>query len=186
MTLEEGQLVTLDLDDKSVSNTYILDTLEAGDKALIRHPAYDGWLKRVSVDRLDRVSATIKDSLERGIDFIQTGVDILSKDDAADLESILLYFINNKGLSNGLKKRLSDLMGKVAKLQLQDNITDAMRLVVDNQGLLDEFNNLWYHNYRKIFNGQQRVSSAKQRTTIFNMAGFVLAELATPTITREF
>jgi hypothetical protein len=52
-----------------------------------------------------------------------------------------------------------------------------MRYVTENNAVLDDFNRMWYTNFRDLFSGRKQLTSPKQRSAIFNIAGFVLAEL---------
>ena len=69
------------------------------------------------------------------------------------------------------------LGGFIAITKLQDDISNAMALISKNAAILDEFNAMWYNNFSGLFKRNQPITSKKQRQAIFNIAGFVLAEL---------
>ena len=58
-----------------------------------------------------------------------------------------------------------------------------MKFIVENQGLFDEFNAMWFNNFDGL--GKQPITSKKQRSSIFNMAGFLLAELNPTAVKRD-
>jgi hypothetical protein len=45
---------------------------------------------------------------------------------------------------------------------------------------------MWYRNFQGLFSGRQPITSKKQRASIFNITGFVMAELETPVATNGY
>ena len=80
---------------------------------------------------------------------------------------------------------MMEIKEKVKQLLQTVNIKDAMDIIVENEGALDEFNMMWYNNFSELFKGNQQITSKKQRGSIFNMAGFVLSQLHTPSIIKS-
>lgn len=177
--LIEGGIVTLSGLDPKASNTYILDTLEE-DTVILSHPLHERFLMRVLKNEVDRAAPTVKDSLERGLDYINNHRGYLSSDQFEDFEALCLSFIHTRKMSMGQKKLLSDIRGNIAKCELKDDIRKAVNVVNDNSGVLDSFNLMWYNNFHEFFTNGKRVRSPKQRDSIFNIAGFVLSEMQNP------
>lgn len=173
--LKEGEIVTVQLEDDSISNTFILSQL-VDDGAYLTHPLSPGiFIKKNQVD-LNKVSPTIKDSSERALNFLSKNKDILDYNGRNDLKSLCICFVVNRELTPKQKKILADLSGKVANIKFSGNVKKAMDYVVENEAVLDDFNRMWYNNFSKLFKGKQEISSAKQSGAIFNIAGFVLGE----------
>jgi hypothetical protein len=174
-----GDIVTITQKTVGVSNTFIVDADLGNGVILVRHPLAKECFLKVSENDLNKVSPNIKDSIERSLDFARINQKFLDKDSSEDLDSLCLTFIVRKSLTPRQKQILSNINGYLAK-QIIGSIKETMSLIKSNQGVLDEFNTMWFNNFRGIFSGQQQISSAKQETSIYNMAGFVLAELNNP------
>ena len=179
-TVEVDEVVTLDIGNPNASNTFIVDTIEADGTALLRHPLSEVCLKRVSISEINIVVPTLKDSYERCIDFANQHLGNLSADEKADLHSVSMYFVYYRKLTNRMKKTLSDVVGKVAAAQLTNDVSRAVALIIANEALLDPFNRMWYENFKELFENPKKVVSKKQQDSLFNMAGFILAETANP------
>jgi hypothetical protein len=74
----------------------------------------------------------------------------------------------------------------IASIKLNNDVKAAMDLVSANAAILDEFNAMWYRNFQGLFSGRQPITSKKQRASIFNITGFVMAELETPVATNGY
>jgi hypothetical protein len=183
MNIQKDSIVTADLGNSS-SNVFIVDTVEK-DSVLLSHPLAPGVLVRVSSDKVNKTSASIKDSIERGIDYANSNKKYLDYNTLADLEAVAIYFILKRKLTPRQKQTLANICGVVASVRFSNDIKEAMNFVSKNHLLLDEFNLMWFNNFKGIFTGQQIVSSKKQRSAIFNIAGYVLAELENPTVNRR-
>jgi hypothetical protein len=183
--IQKNSIVTVDLGlNNSTSNTFVVDTVEE-ESVLVTHPLACGLLMRVPKADIDTTSANLKDSLERGIDYANANRDILDYNSAADLDSLGIYFTLKRKLTPSQKHVLANIGGVIASAKFRDNIRDAMSFVVKNQTLLDDFNRMWFNNFKPIFNGQHPINSRKQRIVIFNIAGYILAELENPTANRR-
>lgn len=183
-TINTGEIVTLDFGDLPISNTYIVDSVE--DKTLLlSHPLSPDILIRVPKNSVNKVVAQVKDSSERMLDFVRSNSQYLGYRQKADLEALALYYVVHRKLSDNQKKTLSNMTGIIASIHFNNDIQLAMKYIQNHEGLLDDFNSLWYNNFSKLFTGEKRLKSSKQRAALFNIAGFVLAELATPSTSKN-
>lgn len=184
MTLKPGDVVTVKHDDGNTeaSNTYIIDGLLPNNDVLLMHPlSGPNVLIRVTPDKINIVAANIKDSSERALDFARKQTKYLDYNKAAEIEALALYYVVNRKLTSRQKNGLSAINGYIASIQFNQDIKQTISFVHKNKGLLDEFNFMWYSNFKNLFNGTQAITSLKQRQSIFNIAGFILSELENPT-----
>lgn len=181
--IKKGDVVTVKVEDPASSNTYLVYRV-IDDVALIHHPLSEKCLREVRIDELNQVSPTVKDSIERGLDFAKRNSNFLDYNTTADLEAISLYYVMTRKLTPRQKQILASICGTVASIKLNNNVQLAMEVVKDNSAVLDEYNGMWYRNFAGLFSGRQLITSKKQRSAIFNMAGFVMAELETPVTTK--
>lgn len=179
MTIEKNSIVTVDLGNSS-SNTFIVDSDE-GETALLTHPLAKGILIRVPKTRIDRSAANIKDSTERCIDYANANKAYLDYNTGEDLESVGIYFVLKRKLTPRQKQTLANICGIIASVKFNNDLREAMNFVTKHSSILDEFNAMWFNNFKGLFSGAQQVTSKKQRGAIFNIAGYVLAELENPT-----
>lgn len=184
MTLKTGDVVTVKHDDSNTeaSNTYIIDTVISDNELLLSHPlSGSNVLIRVTSDKINVVAANIKDSSERALDFARKNTKYLDYNKVAEIEALALYYVVNRKLTSKQKNGLSAINGYIASINFNQDIKQTINFVHKNKGLLDEFNLMWYNNFRNLFNGTQAITSIKQRQSIFNIAGFILSELENPT-----
>ena len=178
--IKKDDVVTVQFENVVSSNTYIVDTVEK-DSALLKHPLYDTCLLRYPLDTLNTVAPNVKDSTERSLDFARSNRKFLDYNTNADLDALCLYFVIKRKLTPRQKTILSNICGTIVSIKFNNDVKEAMNLITKNAGVLDDFNAMWYNNFSGLFSGKQPITSKKQRSAIFNMAGFVLAELETPT-----
>jgi hypothetical protein len=183
MSIGKDSIVTVDLNNQS-SNTFIVDTVEET-HYLLSHPLASGILIRVPKNKVNKTNANIKDSSERAIDYANGNREYLDYNTAADLESLAIFFTIKRKLTPRQKQTLASICGVIASVKFDNDLRDAMNFVTKNSSLLDEFNMMWYNNFKGLFSGQQMVTSKKQRSAIFNIAGYVLAEMENPTANRR-
>lgn len=174
-----GEVVTLRFDNKVSSNTYVVDRDE-GDTVLLKHPLFPACLVRAAKSDLDLVAPNIKDSTERSLDFANANQAYLDYNTLAEHEALCLYFVVRRKLTPRQKNVLSNICGAIAAIKLNDDVKAAMQLIKENEAILDEFNAMWYRNFNGLITGRQAITSPKQRSAIFNIAGFVMAELERP------
>lgn len=181
--LQIGDIVTLQFGKLKSSNTFLIKDL-GDDEALLYHPLAPNVYIKEDVNKLNLVSANLKDSTERSLDFVKQHIESLDHNSVADLEAMCLYFVIKRKLTPRQKRNLSQMCGKLASIIFNDDIKEAITFIKTNEGVLDDFNTMWYRNFRGLFSGKQPITSLKQRDSIFNMAGFTLAELETPKINK--
>lgn len=179
MTIEKNTIVTVNLGNSS-SNTFIVDTVEP-DHVLVTHPLSPNVLLRVHKNKVNTTSANVKDSSERCIDYSNANKSYLDFNTREDLEGLALYFAMKRTLTPRQKQVLARITGVIAAAKFRDNVRDAMNFITKNSSILDDFNTMWFNNFQGLFNGSQQITSEKQRDVIFNMAGYVLAEMENPT-----
>ena len=183
MNIQKNSIVTMELNNQS-SNTFIVDTVEE-DTVLLTHPLAGGILIRVPKDKVNTTNANIKDSSERAIDYANGNRQYLDYNTAADLESLAIFFTFKRKLTPRQKQTLASICGVIASVKFDNDLREAMNFVTKNASMLDEFNSMWYNNFKGLFSGHQMVTSKKQRSAIFNIAGYVLAEMENPTAKRR-
>lgn len=179
--MNKGDLVTIPLEENNTaSNTYIVHAV-LEDECILSHPLNPDVLIAKPKAILNSVAANMKDSTERSLNFAQKKSKYLDHNTIVDIESLTLYFIVNRKLSARQKSTLSNICGNLASIHFNGDLRSAMEYVTQNSALLDDFNSMWYNNFKGLFTGKQPVTSPKQRASIFNIAGFVLAELESQT-----
>jgi hypothetical protein len=179
-----GELVTIQLEETNkASNTYIVvghlvdGDGDVSDAVVLRHPLHKNCMIVKHIDDLNKVQANLKDSTERSLEFAMKFEDHLDHNTKADLEALRLCFVIHRNLTNGQKNHLSNICGTIASIYYHNDITMAMRSVTENSPVLDSYNMMWFMNFKDLFTGKKPIVSPKQRSSIFNIAGFVLAEL---------
>jgi hypothetical protein len=182
MSVNKDDIVTINMRSPA-SNTFIVDKVE-GETVLLTHPLAHGVLIRKHIKELNTVAANLKDSCERSIDFANLHRSAFDQNTLAELESLALYFFVNRKLTPIQKKSLANMCGIISRTHFEDNLKKAMEFITANSSILDEFNSMWYNNFLGLFSGRTYITSDKQRTAIFNIAGHVLAELGNPKIKK--
>ena len=181
--IKKDDIVTLKLENTTASNTFIVKSIDNG-KALLFHPLAPTVYIEEPLENLNTVAATLKDSSERNLDFARANSKFLDFNTNADLDALCLYFAVTRKLTPKQKGTLANMLGRVAAIKFDNDISAAMEYVKKNAGVLDDFNGMWYRNFRKLFSGKKLIVSSRQRDSIFNITGFVLAELETPTVQK--
>ena len=172
-------IVTISFDNLVSSNTFkVKDIIE--DEALLFHPLFPTVFVKKKLSECNLIAPNLKDSTERGLDFANSNKEYLDYNTIADLESLCLYFVIRRKLTPRQKFTLAKMCGTIASHKFNNDLAAAMAFIVKNEGVLDEFNRMWYGNFSGLFSGKQRITSKKQRAAIFNIAGFALAELEIP------
>lgn len=181
--LQVGDIVTLQFGKLKSSNTFLIKDID-NSEVLLYHPLVPDVYVKEALSKLNLVSANLKDSTERSLDFVKQHTDSLDHNAVADLEAMCMYFVVKRKLTPRQKRNLSQMCGKLASIIFNEDVKEAIAFVKLNEGVLDDFNTMWYRNFRGLFSGKQSITSLKQRDSIFNMTGFVLAELETPKIDK--
>lgn len=178
--LKAGSIVTINLENANASNTFIVHEVLSDGSVLLEHPLFNEIIVRHHKEDLNTVVANIKDSTEKCLDFAKNRSDFLDYNMKGDLDALCMYFIVKRQLTPRQKSTLSRICGVIAAIEFNDSLQDAMNFISKNEAMLDDFNRMWYNNFQGLFKGKQAITSNKQRASIFNMAGFVLAELTNP------
>lgn len=176
--LEKNTIVTLP-NEAGSSNTYIVDTDE-GLTVLLSHPLSGDLLLRRNKDQLNLVQSTLKDSTEKCLDYANTNSDYLDFNTNCDLDSLCAFFFVRRRLSPRQKQSLAQICGILASIKFNNDLVETMNFISKNQLSLDSFNLMWYNNFKGLFTGRQPITSKKQSNAIYNIAGYLLAELETP------
>ena len=183
MDIKPKDLVTVQL-DTDVSNTYIVHKIIDGE-ALLHHPLSPEVFILKPLEQLNKVAPNIKSSTERSLDFALYHSKYLDHNSFADLEALSLFYVVRKRLTPRQKNILSSMCGTIACIIMDNDIAKVSAYIKENHALFDDFNRMWYNNFQGLFNGSQPITSKKQRASIFNMAGFLMAELMNQTVTRD-
>jgi hypothetical protein len=183
--LSKGAVVTVRFENAVSSNTYIVEA-DDGDTVLLHHPLFPEALIRRPKSELDLVAPNVKDSIERSLDFVNKNSKYLDYNTLADHEALSMYFVIRRKLTPRQKNILSNICGLIASIKMNNDVKAAMELVTANAAVLDEFNAMWFRNFSGLFSGRQPITSKKQRAAIFNIAGFVMAELERPVATNGY
>ena len=181
--MHKGKIVTIDFKNQTVSNTYLVHKV-LEDTCLLTHPLFPECLIEKPTRLLDQVAPNIKDSTEKCLDFSTQNKKSLDHNSLGDLDALCAYFVVRRQLTPKQKQTLSCICGNIAEILFNDNIEETMRYVSANSSALDDFNRMWFNNFKGLFTGQQPITSKKQRSSIFNMAGFILAELSNPRVNK--
>jgi hypothetical protein len=161
------------------SNTFIVHRV-LEDIVQVKHPLYPAAILEFNIDELNKELPRIKDSSERSIDYANHHRSALSPVYCADLDALSLYFLVVRKLTPKQKGILAAICGEIATIKFNNELKAAMRFIQEHSVLLDDFNLMWYENFAALFSGNQPISSKKQKSAIFNMAGFLLSELHQP------
>ena len=181
---KKDEIVTIKLgENNNASNTYKVfghimdDAGDMTDAVILYHPLQQNCMIVKHSSELNKVQANVKDSDERALEFATKGQGDLDHNLRGDLEALRLYYVINRALTNHQKNQLASICGTLASIYFRGDITLAIRTVNDNKALLNPFNEMWFTNFKDLFSGKKPIVSPKQRTSIFNIAGFILAEL---------
>lgn len=177
--MKTQDLVTLRIED-SASNVFLVDTVETQtDTVLLTHPLSKKILIRANASDLNSVNANIKDSTERALDFANDNRKYLDFNTNKDIDGLCMFFVVERKLTPRQKQVLSSICGIIASVKFNNDVKKAMDFVTGNVSLLDDFNLMWFNNFKGLFTGRQPITSQKQRSSIFNIAGYIYAEQKT-------
>jgi hypothetical protein len=160
------------------SNVYAVH-LETENGVYLKHPLCPKVFIYEDKTELDKVPVVQKSSMERCLDFALSQQNLLDFHANLELKIMSLSFVVTKKWSNRQKKFLSMICGDIAKIHLQNSVYLALKIINDNSALLDDFNKYWYEHerYAPIFAGKTQFKTDREKGTIFNMAGFILAQI---------
>lgn len=177
-----GDIVTYDIVQNS-SNTFIVDAI-VDEIVYLTHPLNDECVLKTFHENVNEVAPVLKDDTERCLGFAKSNIEYLDFNSKGDLEAMCMFFVHKRRLTSKQKSALSNMCGIIASIEFNNDIQNAMNFIVKNEGVLDEFNRMWYNNFQGLFKGSQAITSKKQRASIFNIAGFALAQAQSPMATK--
>lgn len=139
----------------------------------------------VELDRLNLTFAEAQNNTLKCISYASINESILSVQDRESLDDIRIIYAIKARLTSFQMQKLSQLCGQIAEHHFKTDIKAAMKFIASSEALLDDFNRMWYYNFKKtLFTGDQLITSKKQRMSIFNIAGFAMAVSQNPIIEK--
>lgn len=176
--IKEGDLVTVTLNEyQVVSNTYVVVKKLEGE-CVLSHPLAPECLILKSDDQLNNNFPSMQNAMERCLFFAKKNREYLGHTMACDLDAMSYFFVIHKNFSPKQRQDLANICGKIASIVLGNNMTSAIIEIKQNKALLDEYNASLLNNVKRILDDPRNSSSKADRYTIFNMAGFILAQLS--------
>lgn len=175
----DKRLVTV-ANSNGESNVYYL-VKEVGAEVLLAHPLAPGILVSKNKKDIDLVVATQKTPYERCLEYLSTKKTLLDYDAEAVVNSICLHFVVHRKFTPRLKNLMARLGGIPASIEFQGNLQEAIDFVNKHNALFDDYNKRVYCNrtYMPIFTGMKAPADNRQLETVFNLTGFLLAQLYT-------
>lgn len=171
-----GDLVTVELDAYNVaSNTYHVVAKFEGSSVLSHPLAPDCFIVKLDSE-LNNTFPSMRSPVEQCLLFAKNNREKLGFTMAADLDALAYYFVVKKSFTAKQRHDLANICGKIASVVLGNNISAAVGEIKHNKVLLDEYNHSLYNSVKKVIADPLSLESKVQRYTIFNIAGFVLAQ----------
>lgn len=183
--LKLGDLVTLDNQGSQVNSNVVVVVGQYEGKYLVTHPMAQPYVMIKEESELNRTSPVPKSNTERCIDFLLKHKEYLNYEELSDIQAICYYFVANRKFTGKLIRTINHYCGKIAKIKLENSLPSAINLVMINKGILDEFNRSWFealsdYYYEKVDDrGRRKYPSPKHINSMFNQAGWVMAQLET-------
>lgn len=175
--IKEGDLVTISLNEyQIVSNTYVV-VVKLEDRCVLSHPLAPDCLLIKKDEDLNNNFPSMQNSMEKCLVFAKKNRECLGYTMASDLDALCYYFVIKKDFSPKQRQELANMCGKIASIVLGNNMTSAIVTIKQNKALLDEYNNTLLNNVKRILDDPRNSNTKAERYTIFNMAGFILAQL---------
>lgn len=173
--IKEGDVVTIIQDaTHQVSNTYVV-VKSFDELVLLRHPLAPDCLITKPVGEINIDMAVLKAPVEKCLDFAKSRQKDLGYTSLADLDALCYYYVVRKTITPKQRHELSLICGKLAAIELGHNLSLAADLVKRNMALLDEYMLMVYKHSKEVIDSPSKVKSKTERFTIFNLAGFILA-----------
>lgn len=178
--MEKKQLVTV-ANVNGESNVFVVEQELGDDKVLLNHPLSVNAFVIKNLNELDLVQAVQKSAYERCLEYVVQNKDFFDFERKAEINCLCVSFVVNRKFTDRLRNLLVRLVGVPAKIQFNNSAKAAIEFINKNKALLDDYHNRVYHNktYFPIFSGASRPEGGRQLETVFNLAGFLLAQLNT-------
>ena len=173
--MDINDLVTVPITSK-YSNVYKLVMIVNEKEGLVCHPLFPTVLLKYNIKDLDKATVSPHTEIEKCIEYIYKNKNLFDYNKDISIEALTFYFLLNKKLSSEQKHEISKNCGKIATIKLEENLEAAIDLINANSGLLDSFNKKWYSNLKKVFT-KKVTPSIKEWNSVFNIAGYILAQL---------
>lgn len=174
-SVQEGDLVTLTLDEFSgVSNTYLV-AKKLPDQSLLQHPLAPECYLLKDDSELNKSFPDLQKPLEKCLFFAKKHKDLLGYIISAELDALCYYFVLRKTITTKQRHDLANICGRIASFLLQANLTQAIALIKANEPLLDEHSQVLLSSLGNL-SAPSQIKNKGERYTIFNIAGFVLAQ----------
>ncbi len=174
----EGDLVTINLTEyQLVSNVYRVAKKIDGECVLSHPLAPECYLIRLDTD-LNNTFPSMQSAVERSLVFAAKNRELLGHTMAADLDALCYYFVVKKDFTNKQRHDLANICGKIASVVLGNNLASAIATIKKNKVLLDEYNYSMFNGVKRVIDDPLSLKNKGERYTVFNIAGFILAQLA--------
>ena len=171
-----GAVVTVqNSGSNEASNTYLIVKCQK-DEVLLHHPLTDEVFIKANKEGLNKVQATLQNSTEKCLGFAKAEKNHLSYSARADLQAMIYFFVVEKTLTSKQRAELANICGKIASIKLQNNTKTACDIALRGSALLDDFLVPQFNNIVKILEQPNLIRTKTERFTIFNIAGFLLAQ----------
>lgn len=183
---KRGTIVTVPLDDPKGSNTFLVEQ-DLGDVVLLTHPLAPECFVKYPKNVLNIAQANLKDSSERALDFAKSNAEYLDYQTRNDLRGLCVFFVVYRRMTKTQKRALSAICGRISRILLNDDVNLAINLIKENGAILDNFNAKWVSGFEEsgLLSGKWKYLTPKQEMSLFNIAGFILAELEIPSAKRN-
>lgn len=175
--IEEGDLVTVPSKKFSnASNTYRVHR-KLNDEYLLIHPLSDECFILRHFKELNKVQAIPPNPIECCLAYAKKNDGCIGHTMKAELAAMTFFFLIKKEFTMRQRSELASICGKVASVILHNDLQNASSIVSANVALLDDFHQTLYNNFLKVINNINTIKTKNERYTLFNLAGFVLAQL---------
>ena len=172
-----GDLVTVKFGENNISSNTYKVVAKDGEICFLTHPIAPECFISRKTSELNTVAANLKSPIEKCIEFVNSKLEYLSFNNRLEFESLKYFFLVKRSLTSNQKAFLAKMCGKISKIKMESDVNSAAQLVLYNVALLDDFNSMIFNKLKKRFENTNSINNEGQRITIFNMAGFILAQL---------
>lgn len=174
--MKTGDIVTLEGKNLYYSNTYLVSEILGNGEVLLSHPAAPGCYIKAGIDALDKTPPLPKRPIEKCLDYAIKNKALLNYDLASEIDALCYYFLVHRNFSRRQKKHITRLCGQIASVKCDDLLV-AIKTVTAYKALLDPYNAELYAKLEPVFSGKKFPPTNEQKFSVFNLAGFVMAQL---------
>ena len=175
----KGGIVTYDQGSSydTSSNTYVYQEKLNSVEVLLSHPLTPKINIIVEEEKLNQTQAVMRNPVELCLYYANQNKELLGHTHRADLQAMCYYFVVERNFTMKQRSDLASICGKIASVQLHNNMEAASKLIIDNRPLLDDFHVTLYNNFESVIRDSNTLKKKSERFAVFNLAGFVLAQL---------